>query len=222
MINQKFEFQYLWINAIILFIAYLIGSINIAIIISKSQGQDIRELGSKNAGATNALRVKGKKFGILVFGFDILKSYLSILIVFLIKFFLKDKYIFPLIAGLGAMIGHIFPLYFKFKGGKGVACYFGMIFAFDIMMFLIFLMLFIMIILIFKMVSLAATVSSFIVSPLTMLPGIYLSSIFSFMQQNTIYPVHSIILIIATAFIIIKHIPNFIRIVNKNENTLKI
>ncbi|WP_261368931.1 glycerol-3-phosphate acyltransferase [Mycoplasma struthionis] len=82
MINQKFEFQYLWINAIILFIAYLIGSINIAIIISKSQGQDIRELGSKNAGATNALRVKGKKFGILVFGFDILKSYLSILIVF--------------------------------------------------------------------------------------------------------------------------------------------
>ncbi|WP_334199135.1 glycerol-3-phosphate acyltransferase [Mycoplasma struthionis] len=141
---------------------------------------------------------------------------------FLIKFFLKDKYIFPLIAGLGAMIGHIFPLYFKFKGGKGVSCYFGMIFAFDIMMFLIFLMLFIMIILIFKMVSLAATVSSFIVSPLTMLPGIYLSSIFSFMQQNTIYPVHSIILIIATAFIIIKHIPNFIRIVNKNENTLKI
>nr|WP_261368930.1 glycerol-3-phosphate acyltransferase [Mycoplasma struthionis] len=120
------------------------------------------------------------------------------------------------------MIGHIFPLYFKFKGGKGVSCYFGMIFAFDIMMFLIFLMLFIMIILIFKMVSLAATVSSFIVSPLTMLPGIYLSSIFSFMQQNTIYPVHSIILIIATAFIIIKHIPNFIRIVNKNENTLKI
>ncbi|SYV90566.1 G3P acyltransferase, partial [Metamycoplasma alkalescens] len=83
------------------------------------------------------MRVFGIKFAILVFCFDLLKSFIPTMIVFFVKSSLNNQFIIPLFAGLGAFIGHIIPCFFKFKGGKGVASYFGMILAFDLITFLL-------------------------------------------------------------------------------------
>ena len=104
-------------NLFILIIAYLLGSINTSIIVSKILiGDDIRNHGSGNAGATNTLRTVGKKGAILVVLGDVLKAVIAILIAKL----LSDNPTAVYIAGIGAVLGHNFPLYFKFKGGKGI------------------------------------------------------------------------------------------------------
>lgn len=110
---------YLAISAVF---SYLIGSISSAVIISKAfYGRDIRELGSKNAGATNALRSFGKKAGATVFLLDFSKGLISVAAARCLVHFLNAPYECILVAGFFAQLGHIFPLFFKFKGGKGVA-----------------------------------------------------------------------------------------------------
>lgn len=110
---------YLAISAVF---SYLLGSISSAVIISKAFfGKDIRELGSKNAGATNALRSFGKKAGAAVFLFDFSKGLVSVAAARCLVYFLNAPYECILVAGFFAQLGHIFPLFFKFKGGKGVA-----------------------------------------------------------------------------------------------------
>ena len=105
-------------NLLTLLIAYLLGSINTSIITSKLMiGDDIRNHGSGNAGATNALRTMGKKGAIIVVIGDVLKTVVAILIA---KFILHNNPSAVYIAGIGAVLGHNFPLYFKFKGGKGI------------------------------------------------------------------------------------------------------
>ncbi|WP_373590166.1 glycerol-3-phosphate 1-O-acyltransferase PlsY [Metamycoplasma equirhinis] len=217
-----FKWEYIWINLIIATLAYFIGSINIGIILSKFKGKDIREIGSKNAGATNVLRNYGFKLATLVFLFDFFKSLLTILSIFLVKHFTKNEYILPIIAGLGILLGHIYPIYFKFKGGKGVASFIGMIFAFDFMLFTLFAMLYIAIMLITKYISLASAISCLVIPFLGLIPKIYLESHLAFMQTNTPYPVHAIILIFCAAIIILKHIPNYIRLSSGKENKLNI
>lgn len=104
-------------NLVILVVAYLLGSINTSIIVSKILiGDDIRNHGSGNAGATNTLRTVGKKGAALVVVGDVLKAVISILIAKIIS----DNPTAVYIAGIGAVLGHNFPLYFKFKGGKGI------------------------------------------------------------------------------------------------------
>lgn len=104
-------------NMLILVIAYLLGSINTSIIVSKIMiGDDIRNHGSGNAGATNTLRTVGKKGALFVVLGDVLKAVIAVLIAKLIS----DNPAAVYIAGLGAVLGHNFPLYFKFKGGKGI------------------------------------------------------------------------------------------------------
>ncbi len=101
-----------------LVIAYLLGSINTSIIVSKIMiGDDIRNHGSGNAGATNTLRTVGKKGAIFVVIGDILKTVIAVVVA---KYILKNEPNAVFIAGLGAVLGHNFPLYFKFKGGKGI------------------------------------------------------------------------------------------------------
>lgn len=100
-------------------IPYLIGSINPAIIISKIYyGDDIRTHGSGNAGATNTLRTYGKKTAAIIFVLDLLKAAMAVIIGSLIL----TRSIGGAIAGLFVILGHAFPIYYKFKGGKGVAC----------------------------------------------------------------------------------------------------
>lgn len=105
-------------NLIVLLVAYLLGSISTSIIVSKIMlGDDIRNHGSGNAGATNTLRTVGKLGALLVVLGDLLKTVVAILFA---KLFLKSDPSAVYIAGLGAVIGHNFPLYFGFKGGKGI------------------------------------------------------------------------------------------------------
>jgi acyl phosphate:glycerol-3-phosphate acyltransferase len=108
--------------------AYLLGSIPSAVWYGKIfHGVDIRQHGSGNAGATNSLRIFGKKAGIIVLIFDSLKGFLA---VYLTKHFLKtDNELLPLLIGVLVVLGHIYPVFAQFRGGKGVATAIGVIVA---------------------------------------------------------------------------------------------
>lgn len=105
-------------------IAYLIGSLNISIFISKKMGGfDLRERGSKSTGATNVLRTVGKKAAVITLLFDMVKGVVAIVISILIGKIVQEanKELLLQVAGIAVVIGHTFPIFFGFKGGKGVA-----------------------------------------------------------------------------------------------------
>ncbi len=105
-------------NILCLIVAYLIGSINTSILVSKVMiKDDIRNHGSGNAGATNALRTLGKKGAAMVVLGDAIKAVIAILIAI---FVIEDRMTAVFIAGMGTALGHNFPVFFRFKGGKGV------------------------------------------------------------------------------------------------------
>ena len=115
---------------IVSIIAYLLGSISFSIIISKKMaGFDVREKGSGNAGATNVLRSVGKKAAILTLICDCLKGVLAILVAFVVGKSVKnlDESLLIQLAGVFVILGHTFPVFFKFKGGKGVATSLGVL-----------------------------------------------------------------------------------------------
>lgn len=114
-------------------VSYLIGSINFSIILSRIiGGKDIRQSGSGNAGATNMLRTYGKKMGVITLLFDVLKGIIVILIARLVRDKLGvDFEALDYIAGVCVVLGHNFPLYFGFKGGKGVATSLGVVLMLD-------------------------------------------------------------------------------------------
>nr|WP_307920212.1 glycerol-3-phosphate acyltransferase [Mycoplasmopsis bovis] len=129
------------INLALFLVGYLLlGSFNTSIILSRRvKNDDIREHNSKNAGATNSLRTYGTKFALAVFAADVLKTLIPILIIAAIvnhiqavKEFSLISYISPQAIGLGVVLGHIFPIYYKFKGGKGAACTVGLIISINI------------------------------------------------------------------------------------------
>lgn len=150
---------------IIAVISYLIGSLNFSILISHKVGKkDIREMGSGNAGATNMFRSYGKKLGMITMLADILKAVVAILIAMAIvgnDDISKFPYIVKSFAGFFCVMGHLYPVFFKFKGGKGVATCAGMILILDWRVFLIEFVIFVLCILIFKMVSLGSVVMAF-------------------------------------------------------------
>lgn len=116
-----------------LLIGYAFGLFQTAFVIGKINGIDIREHGSGNAGTTNTLRVLGTKAGLTVFAGDCIKCVLAVLICY---FLFKNSnpnqiHLIKLYAGLGAILGHNFPFYLNFKGGKGIACTAGLMFSFD-------------------------------------------------------------------------------------------
>ena len=115
---------------IVSIIAYLLGSISFSIIISKKMaGFDVREKGSGNAGATNVLRSVGKKAAILTLICDCLKGILALLVAFVVGKIAKnlDESLLIQLAGVFVILGHTFPVFFKFKGGKGVATSLGVL-----------------------------------------------------------------------------------------------
>lgn len=187
------------------FISYLIGNFSGGIIVSKIiLGEDIRSHGSGNAGATNALRVFGKRIGALTFLIDFLKGLIMVLI---------GKYLFGdigiLISGLAVVIGHDWPAVFSFRGGKGIATSFGVLVLAAPKFVLAMLVLFTVVVSISKYVSLG----SIIMSICAILLGVY--KIYT--EVNTYIG----ILLIALGIIsIYKHIPNIIRLINGNENKL--
>ncbi len=139
-------------------IPYLLGSINTAIIISdKLYHDDIRKYGSGNAGFTNVMRTYGKKAALITFVGDILKTVLSIMIGWCVF-----GYLTAYIAGFACFLGHIFPVFYRFKGGKGIVCLTAMVFMLDWRIFLILFVLFIGIVLATKYISAGSVVCSMI------------------------------------------------------------
>ena len=118
-------------EVLIVICAYLIGSIPTAVWVSKGQFNiDIRDYGSGNAGATNTFRVLGPRWGSLVMLFDILKGFLAVKLAYLLPYYIVNDFArtnFQIGLGLAAVIGHIFPVFAQFRGGKGVATLFGLV-----------------------------------------------------------------------------------------------
>ena len=191
-----------YIMILIAISAYLLGSLNFAIVISKwFLKNDIRQYGSKNAGATNSLRVMGAKFALLVLFGDMLKGFVAVSI---------GEYFFgqtgALLAGLFVILGHVFPLYFNFKGGKGVATAAAVILAFDFRMFLILVVVFFIVLIITKFVSLSSIIAS------TALP----ICMVIFYKGSFFLSVGLLI----NLFIIYLHRANIVRIINHEESKI--
>ena len=140
---------------LIIIVSYLFGSIPCGLLLTKIfLKKDIREIGSGNIGATNVLRAGNKILGYSTLALDILKAVLPILY---IKFFIND-YLY--ISALSIFIGHVFPIWLKFKGGKGVASYLGILCCLDIFTALIFGIVWISIFILFKFSSLSSLLAS--------------------------------------------------------------
>jgi glycerol-3-phosphate acyltransferase PlsY len=139
---------------IALLIGYLLGGIQTAVLYGKIKGIDIREHGSGNAGTTNTLRILGKKAALIVFLGDILKAIAAVLIA---KYLFRAATpVFGFYAGLGAILGHNYPVFFKFKGGKGIAVTVGAIYFIDFKIALIATVLFLVCVGITRFVSLSS------------------------------------------------------------------
>jgi len=120
-------------EALLILLAYLIGSIPTSVIVSRTQFNiDIRDYGSGNAGATNTFRVLGSRWGTIVMIFDMLKGLIAAKMALLLPFYHQNEFEltnFQIGLGLAAVLGHIFPIWAEFRGGKGVATLFGLIIA---------------------------------------------------------------------------------------------
>ncbi|NLA72572.1 MAG: glycerol-3-phosphate 1-O-acyltransferase PlsY [Clostridiales bacterium] len=145
----------------VLIISYVLGSVNCGIIISKLiHKKDIRAFGSGNAGATNVYRTFGAKSGVIVLFGDMAKGVIAILLAQLaIKYFGAADYTLYF-AGLLCVLGHMFPVFFKFKGGKGVATTTGIILFTEPLVFIIVFIVFFLIAFLFKYISLASIVAA--------------------------------------------------------------
>lgn len=187
-------------------IAYLLGSINFAIILSKLRGQDIRDHGSKNAGATNMLRTYGKKAAVITLVGDFLKGAVAVFIGMLLAGALGQY-----IASLFAVLGHVFPVYYKFKGGKGIATAAGTILASKPSVLLILVIVFALVVAFTKYVSLASVM-------VALLYPVILDRLFKL--QGVPSGLHMICVIILSCIVVWKHWPNIQRLLNKTESKI--
>lgn len=185
---------------LVILCAYVLGSSSMSFYLSKLNGVELRDKGSKNLGASNAMILMGWKAGILVGIHDIGKSIVAVL---------AANYIFPdlpyagVVAGVACVLGHIFPFYLKFKGGKGFASFIGMVLALNWKYALVMLALIVLVTLITDYIV-SGTITAVVVSP------IY----FGIAEQNVIFPC---IILIATAVILYKHRENFVRMYKGTE-----
>ena len=207
------------LQIIFLIISYLLGSIPWALIIGKLvKGIDIREHGSKNMGATNAFRVLGFKYGLLVFALDALKGGI---ILFIMKqnffnFDLGDFIIHPLSYGACAFLGHLFPIFAKFKGGKGMATASGIVLFYHPIAFTAGLITFIIVIITTRFVSLSSCVTAIAV----LITSFFFKDNYYITIGDITITYFSQILIFICIFLIVKHIPNFKRIINHTESKI--
>jgi len=157
--------MHLVIKVAVLILAYLLGSIPTSIWIGRSfYGIDVRQHGSGNAGSTNAMRILGWKAGLIVLIVDMFKGWLAVNLIHLTQFYIPEtgNYItFQLMLGVAAILGHIFPVYVGFKGGKGVATLFGLVLAINPEPTLICTGIFVITLLLSKYVSLSSMTAGF-------------------------------------------------------------
>lgn len=199
---------------LLIFIAYLIGSIPTAVLVSKYFfGIDIRDYGSGNSGATNTFRVLGSRWGTFVMAFDVLKGVLASFLYLLLPYYLTnewDRTNFMIGLGLAAVVGHIFPIWAGFKGGKGVATLLGMVVAIQPLVALCVLGVFMVVLYLTRFVSLSSIMAS-IAFPL-----------FILVVFNEPEPLYRVFAIAVALLVILTHQKNIGRLLQGNESKAKI
>jgi glycerol-3-phosphate acyltransferase PlsY len=191
------------INLIIVAIySYLLGSIPFGLILTKLfLKKDIRDVGSGNIGTTNVLRTGKKSLAAATLLLDLLKGYLSVVITF---HYFQDLISY---SALLCFVGHIFPIWLKFKGGKGVATYLGVILALSYKFFLIFGIVWLVLTFLFRFASLSSMISTLIIF------------LYSYFFENNNF---SLILFIFFIIILYTHRENIVRLKNSSENKIKL
>lgn len=200
-------------------IAYLIGSVNFSVIISKKMaGFDVREKGSGNAGTTNMLRSVGKKAAALTLILDVLKGVLAIGIAILVAHIEQeaDPAIMVSVAGVFVVLGHTFPIFFGFKGGKGIATSLGVLLVINWQIGLICLVFALILMALTRMVSLGSIMAAILFPVLTMfIADNYIVE--SIAENRLVYIIFGIVMAIIVLF---NHRTNLKRILNGTENKL--
>ena len=202
---------------LIFIICYLIGSIPFGLILTKLfDNNDLRNIGSGNIGATNVLRTGNKTLALLTLTLDLSKSFIPLFIFFKLyphpitnNFFnliIVDKIFLILVFGYFFVLGHCFPIWLKFKGGKGIATSLGVILSIDFFIGLCLLTIWILVFLIFKISSLSALISS------TSFPILIF---FRYEKVNLLY-----LSILLTIFVFFTHRSNIIRLLKKEEKKI--
>ena len=182
---------------------YLIGCINLSYLMGRLKGFDIREHGSGNAGASNVIITMGKKAGAFVALFDIFKAYFAIKVTSLV---FEDIFLIGAITGVAVILGHIFPFYMGFKGGKGFASLGGSILALDYRLFFVLLILTIFIVFVSNYICFGPTSIS-IIFPI----------VYGYMNRAVGGWYAMLIFFIASAAICYRHSENFRRMREGNE-----
>jgi glycerol-3-phosphate acyltransferase PlsY len=193
-------------------LGYLLGSLNTAVIVGKIYGKDIRAHGSGNAGLTNTLRVLGKSAAMLVLAGDILKGIIACLIGLRLGVYVQSAAgsdcISLLAAGAGAVIGHNWPLYFGFKGGKGALTAVAVLFMFDWVMALLCLGLFVTVVVLTRYVSLGTICAALLFVAMSFIP----------VFDHTLY--FQIFACLMALIIVSKHRENIQRLLARTESRL--
>jgi len=199
---------------LLVIVAYLLGSIPTSVWVSKSMFDiDIREYGSGNAGATNTFRVLGPKWGSFVMLVDVTKGVLATSLYILMPYYLTNELArtnFMIVLGLVAVVGHIFPVFANFKGGKGVATLLGMSLAIQPIVALLCLVVFLITLISTRFVSLSS-----------MLAGIafMVLILFIFKEKETMYRLFAVIVAV---MVVITHQKNITRLIKGTENKVPI
>jgi glycerol-3-phosphate acyltransferase PlsY len=199
---------------LVIFFSYLSGSIPFGLILTKfASGQDIRKIGSGNIGATNVFRTGNKFLAASTLLLDALKGFVPVII--------TKQYMPELIqlSCLMAFLGHIFPIWIKFKGGKGIATYLGILFALSYGLSFLFIFTWVVVLLIFKYSSVSSIFSSMTVLVVTLIKDTALKSL----DQNfNISADIKLILFIFFILIIFTHKKNISNLINKTEHKIKL
>lgn len=195
-------------------IGYLFGLIQTGYIYGKINKIDIRKHGSGNAGTTNALRTLGWKAGVITFIGDCLKCVLAVMLVRLLFSQNSHVELYAMYTGLGAVLGHNFPFYLNFKGGKGIASTAGLILAVNPVMFLIIAVVFISIVLITQYVSLASIVIMILFVIMVVISG---QSGWLILPTGDLYEYYAIAIVLAV-LAIWRHRANIKRLLSGTEN----
>ena len=200
---------------VVTIIAYLLGSISFSVIISKKMaGFDVRQKGSGNAGTTNVLRTVGKKASIITLICDILKGVVAILVAYVAGLIMKDsvdKALLIQLAGIAVILGHTFPIFFGFKGGKGIATALGVLMMTNWNIGLICLVFALVLMILTRMVSLGS-IAAAVLFPVLI---IFMPHTAYLVDGN--YIVYSILLAVLVVF---NHRANVKRLLTGTENKI--
>ena len=200
-------------------VAYLIGSVNFSVIISKKMaGFDVREKGSGNAGTTNMLRSVGKKAAAITLICDILKGVIAIVIAIILGNIFADsnKELLLQIAGVAVVLGHTFPIFFGFKGGKGVATSLGILLMSNWQIGLICLVFALALMILTRMVSLGSCAAAVLFPVLTL----FINQNYTVLTEGKSGNVYFIYSVILAIIVLYNHRSNIKRIMNGTENRI--